>query len=397
MTVAPLQPVSDRRPRVLLIVTQFPHIGFVGHSGTTSYGRNAAAALRAAGADVEVLSYRDHRAATHREDEYHGVVVHRRSIAHRGRWWRLAPFIDGLRLLREVRALPNADQFIAIEGPNVDGQCWALALTSPVFWLRMHTPSWDPDSGSPADPGSLHGKVVRWLDGFTARRAAHRITHSTAHAAHMREVYRLGGKPIAVVPHGAPEPTQRGAIDRSVPRILGIAVMWHRKGMDLLVNAFATIADELPAARLDLVGEVHDPLIADALGRLERDAPLVRNRITVTGRMTDDALELLWRSATVVVVPSRYESFGLVAIEAMARGVPLVVSDAVALVEVAADAAEVFQNGSASDLAARLRALLASHARQAELSERGRRRFEERFTLAAMGRETLRAFTGASG
>jgi D-inositol-3-phosphate glycosyltransferase len=97
------------------------------------------------------------------------------------------------------------------------------------------------------------------------------------------------------------------------------------KGVDILLNAAALLesdvecsvlivgGDEASAARL---GEFRD--LASALG--------IDHRVAFVGAVDHDRLPLFYNAADVCVVPSRYESFGLVALEAMACGVPVVAS-----------------------------------------------------------------------
>ena len=82
----------------------------------------------------------------------------------------------------------------------------------------------------------------------------------------------------------------------------------------------------------------------------------------------------LYAESTVAVVPSLYEGFGLPAVEAMACGVPLVVSDGGALPEVAGDAARVVPAGNADALAAAIADLLDDPEARQALGQRARQR-----------------------
>jgi glycosyltransferase involved in cell wall biosynthesis len=107
-----------------------------------------------------------------------------------------------------------------------------------------------------------------------------------------------------------PEPAPR---DWSRPRFLFIGLDWERKNGPMLLRAFSRLRQELPAARLDLVGDV--PRV---------DVPGVVVHGLIDRRSADGRvlMERLLQEATCFVMPSRYEPFGMVYVEAAAAGVP---------------------------------------------------------------------------
>ncbi len=92
------------------------------------------------------------------------------------------------------------------------------------------------------------------------------------------------------------------------------------------------------------------------------------------GRVGDDALRSLYENAACFVFPSRYEGFGLPAIEAMACGCPVVASRAEALVEICGDAAAFCDAGAPADIAATVAAVLDDPVAAQALRTAGRRR-----------------------
>jgi glycosyltransferase involved in cell wall biosynthesis len=99
--------------------------------------------------------------------------------------------------------------------------------------------------------------------------------------------------------------------------------------------------------------------------------------IRVLGRLPDAELAAVLRGAAVLAVPSLAEGFGLPVLEAMAAGVPVVHSDAPALVEVAGGAGRCVPRGDAKALAEALREVLSSPAVAARMVAGGRRRAED--------------------
>jgi len=120
---------------------------------------------------------------------------------------------------------------------------------------------------------------------------------------------------------------------------------WPHKNHERLFEAFAVVRRERSDLRLVLTGSGHDR------------APLPE-AVESRGRVSDEELAELYRSASCLVFPSLYEGFGLPPLEAMACGCPVAVARATSLPEVCGDAAEYFDPFSAEDMAsAVLRAL----------------------------------------
>ncbi len=119
------------------------------------------------------------------------------------------------------------------------------------------------------------------------------------------------------VPPGPPAATSLAAVGRLIPI----------KGFEVLLRAFALARDKVPSLTLELAGA--GPLEAE----LRRAAP---KGVTFLGRVTP--VGEVYERAAVVVVPSRGEGFGMVALEAAERGRAAIVSDVGGLPEIVADA-----------------------------------------------------------
>jgi alpha-1,3-rhamnosyl/mannosyltransferase len=116
------------------------------------------------------------------------------------------------------------------------------------------------------------------------------------------------------------------------PFLLYPAITYPHKNHLVLLDAFAQLARTEPGLRLVLTGGVST---AEGPVRERLARPDLVGRVLRTGRVPAPQLESLFRSATAVVVPSRYEGFGLPVLEAMVRGVPVLAADAGSLPEVA--------------------------------------------------------------
>jgi glycosyltransferase involved in cell wall biosynthesis len=97
------------------------------------------------------------------------------------------------------------------------------------------------------------------------------------------------------------------------------------------------------------------------------------------GFVTDEELAALYEAAAIFAYPSSYEGFGLPVLEAMSYGVPVVITDAAAPLEVAGGAATVVPLGPdlAERLGAALAALVNDPTERHELGQRGRERAQQ--------------------
>lgn len=123
----------------------------------------------------------------------------------------------------------------------------------------------------------------------------------------------------ALAGNGDHAPITDSPASRATILYLGRLQAWD-KGLDLLLGALSRLVADLPDARLVIAGDGPD---RDEVESLARSLGLT-DRVTFVGRVAGEAKWELLRRASVVAVPSRYESFGLVVLEALASGTPVV-------------------------------------------------------------------------
>jgi glycosyltransferase involved in cell wall biosynthesis len=181
---------------------------------------------------------------------------------------------------------------------------------------------------------------------------------------------------VVVIPHAvpvrpAPTPPEVLAARYGLtgPVVLYAAVTYPHKDHQTLLDAFARVQQAHPGAVLVLPGGV-----GDAEGHVQRRIEGMGDRVRRLGRVSEADLAGLLDLATVVAVPSRYEGFGLPALEAMAAGVPVVAADATALPEVLGPAGVLVPPGDVAGWAAALDRLLRDPGERARLAEAGRAR-----------------------
>jgi len=147
------------------------------------------------------------------------------------------------------------------------------------------------------------------------------------------------------------------------------------KGLRYLLRAYASLLQQYPDLELLLVSKPQPG------GKTERLVKYlgVADRVKFVSGISTQQMVRYYAEATIAVVPSVYEGFGLPAGEAMACGVPVVSTDGGALPEVVGDAGVVVPAKSVEALAEAISALLENPQRREELATRGRERILEQF------------------
>ncbi|TDG15848.1 glycosyltransferase family 1 protein [Seongchinamella unica] len=155
------------------------------------------------------------------------------------------------------------------------------------------------------------------------------------------------------------------------------------KGTRYLLRAYAKLLETYPQLELLLVSK---PLPGGKTEKLVKKLGLQDKIQFVSGISTEQMVQY-YAEATVAVVPSVYEGFGLPAGEAMACGVPVVSTDGGALPEVVGDAGVLVPAKSVDALAGAIDDLLRDPARRVALGEAGRERILEKFCWQVCARE----------
>jgi glycosyltransferase involved in cell wall biosynthesis len=169
------------------------------------------------------------------------------------------------------------------------------------------------------------------------------------------------------------------------PYLLAVGDLRLKKNLRRLVEAFGRLRAEGAPHRLVLAGV-----------DLGEGRHLGAEGVELTGFVSDGRLDALMRGADALVHPSLHEGFGLVVLEAMARGVPVAAARAGALPETGGDSAVYFDPHDPGDIATTLGELLADEALRRKLADAGRER-AARFTWERAAERTLAVYRELTG
>jgi glycosyltransferase involved in cell wall biosynthesis len=267
-------------------------------TGGNVYNQNLVAELRALGLDVRL-----HRLAGP---------------------WPEGDVSTHTMLARALRATPSClvDGIVASGSPEVVA---AAVESGHAVTVVVHLPISDEVGLEPARRhryAALEAKSVRAASGV--------LCSSGWSAAELRR--RYGRTDIGVaLPGVTPAAVARGSQDSGPPHLLMLATLTPTKDQLTLVRALAQVAD-LPWTAA-LVGS--DRADRDYAARLRGEvaAAGLGERITVPGTLRGKSLDQEWDAADLLVLPSRTETYGLVVVEALARGIAAVVTEDTGAVE----------------------------------------------------------------
>jgi glycosyltransferase involved in cell wall biosynthesis len=132
-------------------------------------------------------------------------------------------------------------------------------------------------------------------------------------------------------------------------RFLAVGRFSHKhKGFDLLIKAFSIFAKNNKDWNLDIVGEGPEEKLYRELIKEHN----LEERITI--HPFTNNVQSFYSNAQIYVLSSRWEGFGLVLVEAMAHGLPVISSDLPTSLEIMGDFGMYFENGNIEDLAQKL-------------------------------------------
>ncbi len=308
------------------------------------------------------------------------------------------PFLFGIRAARFL--MPRLQRYDVVH----DNQClsygiWAIGQKTPIVATIHHPISVDRDIAVRSTASGWRKlKQWRWfsfvgMQKRVARTLAHLITVSNRARQDISRAFQIPAGCIAVIPNGVRiedfHPLPEVAREKGRIIVTNSADI-PLKGLPFLLRAVSKLAASR-AVHLVVVGELNQN---GTVAKLIADLNL-GGRITFTGRIDPPAFARQYARASVAVVPSVYEGFGLPAAEAMACGVPVISTTGGALPEVVGDAGILVPPADTPALVKALSFVLENPETAGALGEAGRRRVTRLFNWQRTARMTTAVYREA--
>jgi glycosyltransferase involved in cell wall biosynthesis len=324
-----------------------------------------------------------------REDS--GIQIHR--VTRGNLHW----FVSKIPLLGKALALPvreieyslaawrgirHAGQVDLIEGTETGMLLAALFHKDTPLVIRLHGETYTFHKHTPGMPLSLGIKLSRMLQRFALRRATVLLSPSEAHAREIAQELGANHKSIRIVPNGITvNEVSNPQESRNDATVLYVGRLERVKGVPLFLQAAQRLASEFPSVRFVLAGGSHPTLSRNDIDSMIRSYQL-EDKVQFLGHVPRLILIDLFRKSTVCVVPSHYETFGLVALEAMTWGVPVVASRTGALPEIVVDGVTglLVSTGNHTAFAEAIGRLLRNPAERKRMGMAGRERVLTEFS-----------------
>lgn len=370
-----------------------PHV--VG--GLAAHVQGVSRALVKRGHNVTVLTQ---DAATPREHEDQGVRVVRvgpvpvrppdfMSYVHQLNQLLLSRALELVQRGQEFDVIHAHDWIVAFAGSGLK-----QALRRPLV-ATIHATEFGRNGGLHNDI-QRHISDIEWWLVYEAWRV---IVCSQAMHGELQHVFQAPNDKLRVIPNGIDISDMKVVRDQAYRRqfagdheelAIFVGRLVFEKGVDTLLYALKHLLAVRPNVKAIVAGrgpiEVELQDLARGMG--------IADRVHFVGHVDAATRDRLYGISDVAVFPSRYEPFGIVALEAMAAGIPVVVGDVGGLKEIvnSEEIGLLVQPGNPSALATAMLTLLDDRARAKRMVQKAYERVQKVFTWESVADQTLRVY-----
>ncbi len=287
----------------------------------------------------------------------------------------------------------------------VHGHDWLVAHASRIMKRYFRTPLVVTIHATEAGRNhGLHNELQRYInsiEGWMAHEASQVIVCSNFIKRQVMESFKLPSHQVEIIPNGvyfqfndSPR-AEKFVNDNDIVKpgedvILFLGRLVKEKGIEVLIDAAPFILSVHPLAKFVIAGAGN---IEKQLKQKVRSLNL-EQKIVFTGFVSDEFRIQLYKNASVAVFPSLYEPFGIVALEAMAAGTPVVASDTGGLSEIIKHGINGLKAlpGNANSLASNIIRLLKDKSLVQKITENATREVEIHYNWRKIGLNTLEVY-----
>ncbi len=243
----------------------------------------------------------------------------------------------------------------------------------------------------------LNYRLASYLECSQIRRSDYLVTHSRCHATEICNLHGINPDKFLIIPHAIEsvhsENYNHKTSDDSV-KILFVGRMEPRKGFDTLLRAIPNVMESFSNVHFDFCGSTQKSIIDEAKKRLPS-----QSGVTFHGYVERNKLNKFYKNCDIFVGPSNYESFGIIYLEAMRFGKPVVACNSGGTPEVVENEVSglLVAPGNPVQLANALIRLCKSESLRKKMGQAGKSRISKFYSLDKLGEATLNHYQSFCG
>jgi len=403
----PFLPVTQKTGKEIVLICKW----YDKAGGLATYFRSLSQELAALGHTVHIICC--HEENYSQVDLEDGVWIHRLipekfSLSEEAKLRRIPEDIWNwsYTALQECRRIEQHTHIDVIEAPlwDVEGCAfllegeWPLAtflVTSLALWLeskddKRNDKNWMQNFGSPMI--NLEKEMMQKCD--LALADSYGIVEDIERSYNFKfdkdklEIVLLGIPPVPIV-----TTPSEGTI-----KIFFIGRLEERKGVDVLLEIAPKILSKYPNTELIIAGDntikIGKSTYKDLFIKSNKDNPDILSRVKFLGMVDEDRKKSLYNECDIFIAPSRFESFGLIFLEAMRVGKPVIGCKAGGMCDVVDHNVTglLAEPGDTISLYEALSTLIENHALRSQMGQAGYERYLKKFTSRQMAINTLNVY-----
>lgn len=337
--------------------------------------------------------------------EFEGIQVSRfgiqptnlfkiRGIGRLCRIFKYFDFHEATHFFRKSKAVLKAaikeHNFDVIEATSNRGVACSISFEKkrPPIFTRVSTTMKQAFAHEGTTP-DLNYRLASYLECSQIKRSDHLVTHTRCHAKEIANLNGINPDKFTIIPHAIESAScnihQRKTTDDSI-KILFVGRMEPRKGFDTLLAAIPKVMERFSHVHFDFCGSSQKSTLEAAKQRLSCES-----EVTFHGYVERNDLYIFYKNCDIFVAPSNYESFGIIYLEAMRFGKPVVACNSGGTPEVVENEVSgiLVPPGDADQLATALVRLCKSQSLRKQMGRAGQRRISKFYSLEKLGEATL--------
>ena len=370
-------------------------------SGIGVHYRDLAIGLKQSGEDVVVFHF-PYDTTESKSWDFEGIKVHSvgfktpaiTKIRGIGSLCNLVKFFDlfeAFQLFAKSRTIfskiHSSKSFNTIEASSNRGVAFGVSSLKnrPPIFTRVST-TMEQIFKSEENLPDLNFRIAANFEKRQILRSDHLVTHTQNHASEVSKLIGIDTNRFEIIPHGIYFDSTLGKEDHikmknSVVKVLFVGRLDFRKGFDILLDSIPIIIRKFSNIHFDICGtgemvELANSKISDESSKY----------ITFHGYQSRDSLNKFYKNCDIFVAPSRYESFGLVYLEAMKFSKPIVACNSGGTPEVVLDEITglLVDPGNRNSLSEAIVKLAQNPELRQSMGKSGRKRLDNFFSMKTL-------------